>query len=179
MPESLPAFLTGCKSPQFFFILRYFCFVASPPRRWRSALFCSSTDLTAAERDGDILPRRSVMSLCTVDLLTPNSAAAPRTVSFVRIMYSAIVSHLSRPYSSVSILYQLQCDVRWYRICRTARKYAHVVVKYRVMLSPPPEITILCFPGFVREPTRQLQLTFPSLSALFGSRPFAAETDEE
>src|SRR5690606_29900308 len=67
---------------------RYFWRVASPPRMWRSALLRSRTRLTRAASSRSRAGRRSVTSLWTVLLLTPNTTAASRTVAWVRAMYS-------------------------------------------------------------------------------------------
>jgi len=65
---------------------RYFSFVAIPPRIWRSALLTSSTRRTDFANSGSIFSTRSVMSLCTVDLLMPNFFAVSRTVALVWII---------------------------------------------------------------------------------------------
>ena len=67
----------------------YFRRVASPPRRCRSALFCSRMSRTFSYRSRSISRRRSVMSLCTVVLDTPKRSAAARTVALFRMIYSA------------------------------------------------------------------------------------------
>ena len=68
---------------------RYFSFVASPPRIWRSALFRSSSSRTWRYSAGLTFTSRSVMSLCTVDLEMPNWAAAARTVDLFSMIYTA------------------------------------------------------------------------------------------
>ena len=60
---------------------RYFLRVASPPRRCRSALFCSRTSRTFSYSSRSICRRRSDRSLCTVLLEMPKRLAAARTVA--------------------------------------------------------------------------------------------------
>ena len=62
--------------------------VAAPPRRWRSALLRASTARTCPYSAGLMLRSRTATSLCTVDLLHPNAAAAARTVALWAAMYS-------------------------------------------------------------------------------------------
>lgn len=66
----------------------YFCRVASPPRQWRSCLFCSRISRTSRYREGLMCFKRSVTSLCTVDLLMPNFAAVCLTVFLLSAIYS-------------------------------------------------------------------------------------------
>lgn len=62
--------------------------VASPPRIWRWARLTPSTRRTSRYKFSSTSLRRSVMSLCTVDLLIPKWAAQSRTVQPVSAMYS-------------------------------------------------------------------------------------------
>ena len=71
------------------FYLRYFRRVAAPPRRCRSALLRANTARTCADSPGLTRTSRTETSLCTVDLLHPNAAAAARTVAPRSTMYSA------------------------------------------------------------------------------------------
>lgn len=64
----------------------YFSLVARPPRIWRSDLFTSSTIRAWAARDGLMSSRRSVTSLCTVDLDIPNFLAVCLTVALWSMM---------------------------------------------------------------------------------------------
>ena len=68
---------------------RYFLRVAIPPRMCRSALLRSSTCFTRRYSARLQCARRSLRSLCTVDLLMPNCFAAARTVALFSIMYTA------------------------------------------------------------------------------------------
>lgn len=76
-----------CRSPSRF--LLNFSLVALPPRRWRSARFCSSTFPTAAASERSSSGNRARKSLCTVVLPTANFAAHARTVAPVFSTYSA------------------------------------------------------------------------------------------
>ena len=58
----------------------YLCLVAMPPLICLSRLFSSRICLTCLNNTGDAFLSRSVRSLCTVDLLTPKTAAVARTV---------------------------------------------------------------------------------------------------
>lgn len=73
----------------------YFFFVAIPPRIWRSCLFISRISFTAGYSDGLTTGSFSVRSLCTVDLLIPNSFAAARTVDLCSTIYSPKITDLS------------------------------------------------------------------------------------
>src|SRR5699024_2677723 len=67
-------------------LCKYLRRVASPPRRWRSALLRCTTVCTSAHNPGWV--RRSrLWSFQIVLLLTPNTTAAARTVAPVRTMY--------------------------------------------------------------------------------------------
>ena len=68
----------------------YFKRVALPPLMCLSDLFLSKTFLTSLAAGGFSLGRRSVTSLWTVLLLTPNFFAVCLTVDSVLIIYSAI-----------------------------------------------------------------------------------------
>ena len=74
---------------------RYFCFVASPPRKCLSDLLNRKTSATCACSDGFVSLSLYVRSLCTVLLLIPKCFAAARTVQLLSKTYSAILSHLS------------------------------------------------------------------------------------
>ena len=76
-------------------ICKYFSFVASPPRIWRSDLLTSSTFRVSAARDALIFSRRSVTSLCTVDFEIPKCFAACLTVVLLSMIYLAISIALS------------------------------------------------------------------------------------
>ena len=80
--EQLFKQLQKCYSPL------YFLLVAIPPRIWRSFLFFWSTTFTCFQSTGSLLLRRSVTSLCTVDLLILNCLAAALTVASFSIIYS-------------------------------------------------------------------------------------------
>ncbi len=81
--------------PAFVYSPLYLRRVASPPRICRSALFRSSSCRTCRYRPGFSRGRRSVKSLCTVLLLTPNLAAAARTVALFSRIYTARSQALS------------------------------------------------------------------------------------
>lgn len=69
---------------------KYFSLVAIPPRMCRSDLLTSNTTLVFTANAGLICFRRSVTSLCTVDLLIPYFFAACRTVALLSMIYRAI-----------------------------------------------------------------------------------------
>lgn len=66
----------------------YLHLVARPPRICLSCLFCSKIFFTCVYNSGWIRSSRSLTSLCTVLLDTPNHSAAARTVAFWRTIYS-------------------------------------------------------------------------------------------
>ena len=68
----------------------YFLLVASPPRRWRSALFCSRIRRTFSYSNLSVSRSLSVRSLCTVLFDTPKRRAAARTVALFSTIHSAI-----------------------------------------------------------------------------------------
>lgn len=76
-------------------LCRYFCLVASPPRRCRSDLFFSKSLCISAANAGFICGSFSLTSLCTVDLLIPKRAAASRTVLCFSMRYCASSSQRS------------------------------------------------------------------------------------
>ena len=76
--------------------LQYLHRVAFPPRICRSCKFMRSTPRTCAQSAGSNCCRRSVTSLCTVDLLTPNLAAQVRTVHPVSSMNLASATERSK-----------------------------------------------------------------------------------
>ena len=100
--------------------------VARPPRMCRSALLRSSSTRTCRYSPGFTCGRRSVRSLCTVDLETPNFFAAARTVVRFSMMYAARSqarsSKLSRPHTtplrgmkSPHVLWVMyMCAARWF-----------------------------------------------------------------
>ena len=69
----------ACYFTAFLNCCSYLCLVAIPPLICLSRLFSSRTSFTLLKSWGEIFGRRSVRSLCTVDLLTPNFFAACRT----------------------------------------------------------------------------------------------------
>ena len=73
----------------------YFCRVASPPLKCRSDLFCSKIFLAFAYIVGLMWRNRTVMSLCTVLLLTAKTCATFLTVAWCSIRYAASTSHRS------------------------------------------------------------------------------------
>ena len=79
----------------------YLSSVAFPPRRCRCALLVSSTLRTSSASVASMPGRRSVASLCTLDLLTPNFCAAVRTVQPVSAIYAPIFFDLSLIYSCI------------------------------------------------------------------------------
>ena len=72
------------EAPSFPFAYRLL--VASPPRRWRSALFLAITAATSLCSGADNAANRDSMSLCTVDLEMWNCFAAERTVDLFSII---------------------------------------------------------------------------------------------
>lgn len=72
----------------------YFSLVAIPPRMCRSALFFCNTVFTLCARFGEIIDSRFVTSICTVDLLMPNTAAVCLTVELFLTIYSPSSIHL-------------------------------------------------------------------------------------
>ena len=80
------------EAPSFPFAYRLL--VASPPRRWRSALFLAITAATSLCSGADNAANRDSMSLCTVDLDTPSTLAVFLTVAPVAAIYSASRSTL-------------------------------------------------------------------------------------
>ena len=76
------------------FPIAYRLLVASPPRRWRSALFLAITAATSLCSGADSAANRDSMSLCTVDLDTPSTLAVFLTVAPVAAIYSASRSTL-------------------------------------------------------------------------------------
>lgn len=60
-----------------------------PPRMWRSSLLFSKTSFTCACNAEFKYRSRSVTSLCTVDLDTPNAFAVCRTVACRSKIYCA------------------------------------------------------------------------------------------
>lgn len=76
-------------APSDVYLPLYLRLVASPPLMCRSALLRSSRVRTCRYSAGLMRGRRSVRSLCTVDLLIPNCRAAARTVVWLSTMYAA------------------------------------------------------------------------------------------
>ena len=71
-----------------FYLRLYLRRVAAPPRRCRSALLQARTARTCRNSSGCSVRSRTATSLCTVDLLHPNTAAAARTVARLAAIYS-------------------------------------------------------------------------------------------
>mgnify|MGYP002242157621 CR=1 FL=1 len=71
-----------------FYLRLYLRRVAAPPRRCRSALCRPRTARTCRNSSGCSVRSRTATSLCTVDLLHPNTAAAARTVARLAAIYS-------------------------------------------------------------------------------------------
>ena len=113
-----------CKRIYFFETLRaqYFRLVASPPRICRSARFFWSTCRTSPQRRRSISFRRSVTSLCTVDLLMLKCFAQSRTVAPVFKMYSAHWRARRSIYSH-TLLYPRFLLSQWYILCRFLTVY--------------------------------------------------------
>lgn len=86
----------------------YFSLVAIPPRMCRSALFFCNTVFTLCARFGEIIDSRFVTSICTVDLLMPNTAAVCLTVELFLTIYSPSSIHLFSTISFIKITIAFQ-----------------------------------------------------------------------
>ena len=86
----------------------YFSVVAIPPRMCRSALFFCNTVFTLCARLGEIIDSRFVTSICTVDLLMPNTAAVCLTVELFLTIYSPSSIHLFSTISFIKITIAFQ-----------------------------------------------------------------------
>lgn len=86
----------------------YFSLVAIPPRMCRSALFFCNTVFTLCARFGEIIDSRFVTSMCTVDLLMPNTAAVCLTVELFLTIYSPSSIHLFSTISFIKITIAFQ-----------------------------------------------------------------------
>ena len=80
--------LPFCSEVCRFYLRLYLRRVAAPPRRCRSALLQARTARTCRNSSGRSVRSRTATSLCTVDLLHPNTAAAARTVARLAAIYS-------------------------------------------------------------------------------------------
>lgn len=88
----------------------YFSLVAIPPRMCRSALFLCNTVFTLCARFGEIIDSRFVTSICTVDLLMPNTAAVCLTVELFLTIYSPSSIHLFSTISFIKITIAFQAS---------------------------------------------------------------------
>lgn len=120
--------------------LLYFLLVAIPPRMCRTDLFSSRTFLTASLRGLLIRSRRSVTSLCTVDLEIPNFFAVSRTVALLSRMYSANCMVLSSMCAftyraSFAANYQHFHTNPWLLLIASINLYAQIKILLQLLMN--------------------------------------------